>query len=209
MTATTSAQVLMKGALSAVQSGDSSGADALFQEYLGAMSGTLPHAAMVEVDLPGLQKGVTQSLASKQNNGAWWAKLDADTAQRVDAFFGLLQQAAARIDQLEPPVTDPKQLSARIDENLATLGGLMDGVTTACQELARMGNVKHWEFDQNKVNDDLETFRTMRRQAAEILIPMGKLEAQMSEAQRSQYRLHHDQLLGMIHEVRSVMMLNG
>jgi hypothetical protein len=210
--ATTSAQILMTGAVNAIKSGDDSSADALFREYVGAMAGTLPHAAMVEADLPALREGVKQHFGHEQT-GAWYGKPDADTVARVDAFFGLLQQAATRIDQLERPINTKLQGSKAITRDLGTLRDLMIDIRGAFEELARLGMSRPYDMTREqwdaKVSENLTTFRTLRRQAAEILIPLEKFKDRMNASQLESYQWHHDRLIAMIREVRGPMMLNG
>src|SRR5687768_14156400 len=136
--ATTSAQVLMTGAVNAIKSGDDSSADALFREYLGSMAGTLPHGPMVAVDLPALQESVKRHFGREQT-GYPYGNPVADTSTRVDSFFGLLQQAATRIDQLEKPINTKLQGSKAITRDLGTLRDLMLDIREAFQMLATLG----------------------------------------------------------------------
>jgi hypothetical protein len=210
--ATTSAQILMTGAVNAIKSGDDASADALFREYVGAMAGTLPHGAMVEADLPALQESVKRHFGHEQT-GSYYGKPDADTSARVDSFFGLLQQAATRIDQLEKPINTKLQGSKAITRDLGTLRDLMIDIRDAFEALARLGMSRPFDMTREqwdaKVSENLTAFRTLRRQAAEILIPLEKFKDRMNDSQREAYQSHHDHLVAMIREVRTGLMLNG
>jgi hypothetical protein len=204
----TSIQILSDGAIDAVQRKDSSGADALFLEYLGAMKGTGRHAELVAKDLEGLEVGVRKTLASRANNGAWWAELDPETSAQVTTFFGLLQQSAQRIDELEKPETDTKKISAQIDRDLATLAPLMERIGEVVQLLGQMG-MGYFKYDEAKLGENLGEFRSLRRRAAEILVPMEKQAEQMSPEQKTSFETSRNHLLAYIREVRTGMMLNG
>jgi hypothetical protein len=208
MLAKTSAQILASGAIDAVKNDQTDSAGALFREYLAAMEGEGPHKVIVEGDVKQLEGDVRKRLASDANNGAWWAELDAATGERVTRFFDLLKQAASQIDQIEKPELDPAKISQRIDRNLEKVAPIMNDLYGAFNLLGEigMGMVK---VDDAKFSETLSAFRTLRRRAAEILVPMKEQTAEMTAEQKKSFDGHYRSLVAWVNEVRGGMMLNG
>jgi hypothetical protein len=204
----TSVTVLMNGAIDAVKARDVSGADALFRDYVASMAGSGPHSAVVEKDLPVIEKAVAQTLAAEANNGNWYAQLDPATSEQVSALFAQLRQAAARIEEIEKPERDPAKIGERIDRDLAALQPLMEQIYGVFNALGEMG-MGQAKYDEKVLAENVGSFRALRRQAAEIIVPLEKQTEHMNPDQKKAYEKHRGDLMAMIREVIQGMGLAG